>query len=82
MKQLETGLFISQMKYAKNLVKRFGMETSKNARTLVFTTSKLARYEHGKKVDPMHYRSIIGSLLYLTSSRLYIMFSIGLCERY
>ncbi|XP_062099829.1 secreted RxLR effector protein 161-like [Humulus lupulus] len=38
--------------------------------------------EHGVKVDPTLYKSMIGSLLYLTASRLDICFSVGLCARY
>ncbi|XP_039143972.1 secreted RxLR effector protein 161-like [Dioscorea cayenensis subsp. rotundata] len=43
---------------------------------------KLTKDKHGKDVDPSLYRSMIGSLLYLTTSRPDISFSIGVCARY
>ncbi|XP_039145614.1 secreted RxLR effector protein 161-like [Dioscorea cayenensis subsp. rotundata] len=43
---------------------------------------KLTKDEHGKNVDPSLYRNMIGSLLYLTSSRPAISFSVGICARY
>ena len=46
------------------------------------TTLKLCRDTSGKGVDPTLYRSMIGSLLYLTASRPDISFSVGVCARY
>ncbi|XP_062103342.1 uncharacterized mitochondrial protein AtMg00810-like [Humulus lupulus] len=81
-KQTEEGTFVSQSKYAKNMVKNFGLETSKHAKTLMGTTTKLTRVENGVKVDPTLYRSMIASLLYLTTSRPDICYSVGVCGRY
>ncbi|GAV77722.1 hypothetical protein CFOL_v3_21193 [Cephalotus follicularis] len=46
------------------------------------TTTKLDKDENGKEVDQKLYRSMIGSLLYLTASRPDIMFSVCLCARF
>ncbi|XP_062114376.1 secreted RxLR effector protein 161-like [Humulus lupulus] len=46
------------------------------------TIVKLSNDEHGVKVDPSLYKSMIGSLLYLTTSYPYICFSVGVCTRY
>ena len=81
-KQMEEGTFVSQSKYAKNLVKKFGLESSKTAKTPMSTTTKLTKDENGAKVDPTLYRSMIGSLLYLTASRPDICYSVGVCARY
>lgn len=81
-KQLHTGMFISQSKYAKGLVSKFGLESAKHARTPMSTTVKLARDSEGNDVDQTTYRSMIGSLLYLTASRPDIAFSVGVCARY
>ena len=43
---------------------------------------KLKKNEHGKNIDSKLYRGIIGSLLYLTTSRPDIMFSVYMCARY
>ena len=40
-KQSKDGIFISQSKYARDLVKRFGMETSKHAKTTMSSTIKI-----------------------------------------
>ncbi|XP_062104470.1 secreted RxLR effector protein 161-like [Humulus lupulus] len=81
-KQLSTGIFISQSKYTLNMLKKFGLDHSKHARTPIGTTSKLTRDMLGKLVDPTLFHSMIGSLLYLTASRPAICFSVGLCARY
>ncbi|XP_022843199.1 uncharacterized protein LOC111366733 [Olea europaea var. sylvestris] len=78
-KQIEDGLFISQSKYAKDLVKRFGLDSKKHTRTPMSTSLKLGRDPSGKSVDPSLYRSIIGSLLYLIATRPDITFSVGVC---
>lgn len=80
-KQFEIGLFIYQAKYKRNLVKKFGMENSKEARTLLSKTTKLARDDSGKKVDSTQYICIIRSLLYLIASKPNFMFSVGICAQ-
>ncbi|XP_022857366.1 uncharacterized protein LOC111378405 [Olea europaea var. sylvestris] len=81
-RQTEDGLFISQSKYAKDLVKRFRLDSKKHTRTPMSTTLKLGRDPSGKSVDPSLYRSMIGSLLYLTATRPDIAFSVGVCARF
>ena len=81
-KQTSMGIMLSQSKYANNLVKRFGLENGKDFETPMSTTLKLDKDEKGKSVDQSLYRSMIGSLLYLTASRSDICFSVGLCARF
>ena len=81
-KQIEHGIFISQSTYAKNLVERFGLKGSKTARTPMGVTDKLSRDEAGEDVDERTYRGMIGSLLYLTTSRPDICLAVGVCARY
>jgi hypothetical protein len=80
--QSKEGISISQSKYAKNLVKKFGLENASHMRTPMGSSQKLCKDEEGKSVDHTLYRSMIGSLLYLTASRPDIMFSVCLCARY
>lgn len=68
-KQLEDGITVSHSTYAKNLVKRFGMQTSKIARTPISTTTKLSRDDEEKPVDEKLYQAMISSHLYLTANR-------------
>ncbi|XP_057418935.1 uncharacterized mitochondrial protein AtMg00810-like [Lotus japonicus] len=81
-KQMEDTLFITQSKYAKGIVKKFVLENAGHKRTPAATHIKLTKDEKGTDVDPSLYRSMIGSLLYLTASRPDITFAVGVCARY
>ena len=78
-KQLKEGTFINQAKYIRDLLKRFNME---EAKTPMSSSIKLDMDEKGKPVNSTMYRGMIGSLLYLTASRLDIMYSVCLCARF
>ncbi|KAL6316215.1 hypothetical protein AAG906_017762 [Vitis piasezkii] len=62
-------IFVSQSKYAGELMKKFGLEYSKHSRTPMSTTTKLSKDESRKNVEQNLYRSMIRSLLYLTTCR-------------
>ncbi|XP_050890831.1 uncharacterized mitochondrial protein AtMg00810-like [Lathyrus oleraceus] len=81
-KQMDDTIFISQRKYAKSIVKKFGMENASHKRTHAPTHLKLTKDEKGVNVDQNLYRSMIGSLLYLTASKPDITFFVGVCARY
>jgi hypothetical protein len=81
-KQMSDTIFISQSKYAKNIVKKFGMDNATHKRTPAATHLKLTKDEKGVDVDQSLYRSMIGSLLYLITSRPDITFVVGVCARY
>ena len=81
-KQRKDGIFISHKKYAKNLVKRFGLDSKKHTSSLMSSSAKLSHDAAGVEVDPTLYRSMIGSLLYLTASRPNIAFNVGICAKF
>nr|GEV14390.1 ribonuclease H-like domain-containing protein [Tanacetum cinerariifolium] len=81
-KQKNDGIFISQNKYVAEILKKFGFTKVKNASTPMKTQKPLLKQEDGKEVDVHMYRSMIGSLMYLTSSRPDIMFVVCACARY
>ncbi|KAL0549183.1 hypothetical protein IC582_013664 [Cucumis melo] len=81
-KQKNDGIFISQEKYARNMVKKFGLKQARNKRTPAATHVKLTKDTEGAEVDHKLYRSIVGSLLYLTASRPDIAYVVGICARY
>ena len=81
-KQKKEGIFVSQEKYARNIVKNFGLDSKKHASTLMSSSTKLNVDSFEVEVSPTLYRSIIGSLLYLTASRPNIAFSVSVCARY
>ncbi|KAK0570666.1 hypothetical protein LWI29_005733 [Acer saccharum] len=76
-KQLNDEILITQAEYAKNLVKKFGLENAKHCDTPISTTFKLSKDASEKSVEQTLYRGMIGSLLYLTASRPDISFSVG-----
>ncbi|GJV91146.1 putative ribonuclease H-like domain-containing protein [Tanacetum coccineum] len=81
-KQKEDGIFISQDKYVTEILKKFGFIDVKTASTPMETQKALLKDEDGEEVDVHLYRSMIGSLMYLTSSRSDIMFAVCACARY
>ena len=80
-KQTNTRIYINEAKYVKNHVKRFGLEKAAHARTPMATNIKLGNDPSGQSVDITLYRSMIGSLLYLTTSRPDRAFGVGVCAR-
>src|SRR6266542_2507716 len=81
-KQMKDGIFIHQEKYAHDLLKRFGMENCKEIKTPMASNGQIEPDLQGKPVDQKLYRSMIGSLLYLTASRPDIIFSVCMGARY
>ncbi|GJT00224.1 putative ribonuclease H-like domain-containing protein [Tanacetum coccineum] len=81
-KQKEDGIFISQDKYVGEILKKFGFSSLRTASTPMETNKALTKDEDGEDVDVHLYRSMIGSLMYLTSSRPDIMFSVCACSRF
>jgi hypothetical protein len=73
-KQSKEGTFVHQDKYTKDIVRKFNMEDSKAMATLMSTTTALDADEEGEHVDQKEYRSMIGSLPYLTATRPDIQF--------
>ena len=79
--QTREGTFINQSKYTKELLKRFGMEDSKQVGTPMCTSTKLDNDEKCIKVDKKKYRGMIGRLLYLTASKPDIMCSFSILSK-
>ncbi|GJT11641.1 putative ribonuclease H-like domain-containing protein [Tanacetum coccineum] len=80
-KQKDDGIFISQDKYVADILKKFNFATIKTARTPIETNKALLKDEEAEDVDLHLYRSMIGSLMYLTASRPNIMFAVCACAR-
>ena len=72
-KQLKNGTFVSQGKYIKDMLKKFDMNEAKAISTPMGTNGNLDSDASGTMVDQKLYRSTIGSLLYVTASRLDVM---------
>jgi hypothetical protein len=78
-KQMKQGTFVHQAKYMKDLMKKFNMAELKLVSTLMSSAASLGSDEDGEAVDQREYRSMIGSLLYLTATWPDIQFVVGLC---
>ncbi|GJS49285.1 retrovirus-related pol polyprotein from transposon TNT 1-94 [Tanacetum coccineum] len=81
-KKMEDSIFFNQSKYIKEMLKKFGLEDSKPMKTPMSSDTKIIKDEECESVDSTKYQSVVGSLLYLTTSRPDIMFSICLCARF
>nr|GEV99474.1 putative ribonuclease H-like domain-containing protein [Tanacetum cinerariifolium] len=81
-KQKDDGIFISQDKYVAEILMKFGLTDGKSASTPIDTEKPLLKDPDGEDVDVHIYRSMIGSLMYITSSRTYIIFAVCACARF
>ncbi|GKD35644.1 putative ribonuclease H-like domain-containing protein [Tanacetum coccineum] len=81
-KQKTDGIFISQDKYVADMLKKFDLASVKTAITPMETKMALTKDEEADEVDVHLYRSMIGSLMYLTASRPDIMFAVCACSRF
>nr|GEX86944.1 uncharacterized mitochondrial protein AtMg00810-like [Tanacetum cinerariifolium] len=71
-----------QDKYVAEILRKFGLTDGKLASTPIDTEKPLLKDPDGEDVDVHTYRSMIGSLMYLTSSRPNIMFAVSACARF
>nr|GEW77198.1 uncharacterized mitochondrial protein AtMg00810-like [Tanacetum cinerariifolium] len=81
-KQKDDGIFISQDKYIAEILRKFGFTDVKSASTPIEKEKPLLKDPNGEDVDVHIYRSIIGSLMYLTSFRPDIMFAVCACAKF
>jgi hypothetical protein len=81
-KQMKQGTLVHQAKYTKDLMKKFNMAELKLVSTLMSSAASLGPDEDGDAVDQREYRSMIDSLLYLTTTQPDIQFIVGLCARF
>ncbi|GJU56260.1 hypothetical protein Tco_1229974 [Tanacetum coccineum] len=80
--QSPRGIFINQSKYALESLKKYDFDSCDPVDTPMVEKSKLDEDKEGKIVDLSYYRGMIGTLLYLTSSRPDLQFAICMCARY
>ncbi|GKA07038.1 putative ribonuclease H-like domain-containing protein [Tanacetum coccineum] len=80
--QQPDGIFISQDKYVADILKKFDFCSIRTATTPIESNKPLVQNEDGVDVDVHVYRSMIGSLMYLSASRPDIMFAVCACARF
>eukprot|EP00253_Pinus_taeda_P028288 PITA_28288 len=80
--QNEGGIFLSQTKYLKQILKKYGMEDAKPVCTPMVTGCSLSTNDESAAVHQPTYRSMIGSLLYLIGTRPNITHAVGIVGRF
>ncbi|GJS06755.1 putative ribonuclease H-like domain-containing protein [Tanacetum coccineum] len=81
-KQKKDGIFINQDKYVAKIMRKFSFTDVKTPSTPMDTKKAFLKDSHGDDVNVHLYRSMIGSLMYLTSSRPDIMFAVCACAKF
>ena len=81
-KQKDKGIFITQEGYAKGVIKKFKMNDSNPINTPMECGIKLSKHEEGERMDPTLFKSLVGSLRYLTCTRPDILYAIGVVSPY
>ena len=80
--QSNQEFFISQTKYIREMLKRFGIEDCKPVITPMQASCKLSKDDDSKTTDQRQYKSVIDSLLYVIVSRLDVMQAVGQVARF
>ncbi|KAI3758716.1 hypothetical protein L6452_06287 [Arctium lappa] len=80
--QKSDGFFICQSKYVQDILSKFGLSDSKPASTPMETHKQITADLEWEDMDVHLFRSMIGSLIYLTASRPDIMFPVCVCARF
>ncbi|GKV47717.1 hypothetical protein SLEP1_g54586 [Rubroshorea leprosula] len=80
--QTDYGIFVSQEKYALDLLKKFNMQNCKMSATPMNTNEKLTVDDGTPRANEKYFRSMVGRLMYLTHTRPDIMFSVSLVSRF
>jgi hypothetical protein len=81
-KQEDQGILITQEGYAKELLKKFKMDDANPISTPMECGIKLSKHDEGEIVDPSLFKSLVGSLRYLTCTRPDILYAVGVVSRY
>ena len=80
-KQGETGIFVSQEKYAKEILKKYKMENCNPVSTPMEPSAKLSKYDEEERVDANRYESLVESLRYLTCTRPDLLLCVGIISQ-
>lgn len=80
--QTDDDIFISQEKYAHQILERFRMLNKKASPTPIAIGIKLSKEDYNNGVDPTMFKSLVGSLMYLTTTRPHIMHVVSLISKF
>nr|GEX80807.1 hypothetical protein [Tanacetum cinerariifolium] len=79
---IEEEVYVSRIKYVAEILRKFRLTDRKSASTPIDTEKPLLKDLNGENVDVHIYKSMIGSLMYLNSSRPDIMFAVYACAHF
>ena len=80
--QRSEGIYVSQRKYAQEVLERFNMNQCNAVHNPIVPGFKLMKDEGGVEIDSTLYKQIVGSLMYLTATRPNMMYVISLISRF
>ncbi|KAJ6992892.1 Retrovirus-related Pol polyprotein from transposon TNT 1-94 [Populus alba x Populus x berolinensis] len=80
--QTDAGIFLCQEKYAGELLTRFGMGSCNAVNNPMVPGTKLSSQEKGEEVNSTEYKQLIGSLMYITTTRPDIMYAVSFLSRF
>jgi hypothetical protein len=80
--QSTKGIFVYQKKYAADIITKFRMEECNPTKTPIPLGTKLSKKYEGPTVDSTLYKSLVGNLLYLTTTRPNIIYAANLVSRF
>eukprot|EP00268_Persea_americana_P056077 TRINITY_DN6570_c0_g1_i4.p1 TRINITY_DN6570_c0_g1~~TRINITY_DN6570_c0_g1_i4.p1 ORF type:complete len:520 (+),score=81.62 TRINITY_DN6570_c0_g1_i4:3057-4616(+) len=80
--QSSDGIFISQKKYANEVLERFGMEHCNPVKNPIVPGCRLVKDEGGVRIYATTYKQMVSSLMYLTATRPDLMFVVSLISRF
>lgn len=76
------GIYICQRKYAMEVLRHFGLEDSNSVCNPIVPGYKMCKDEGGVKVNETYFKQMVGSLMYITSTRPDMMFFVSLISRF
>ena len=76
------GIFVCQRKYVHDVLSRFGMKDCNAVKNPIVPGTKLSRNDAGPKVDATLFKQVVGSLMYLTTTRPDLMYGVSLISRF
>jgi len=80
--QNDEGIYLSQKKYALEILERFGLENANSVHNLMVPGIKLMKNKDGKQMDMTQYKEMVCSFMYLSVTRQDLMFVVSLVNRY
>lgn len=80
--QDETGIYMCQRKYAREILERFKMEECNAVRNPIVPGTKLVKEDSSEKVDASLYKQMVGCLMYLAATRPDLVFVLSLISRF